>query len=164
MGNAFVQFSDESETVITSAFGCAQDSTAYPNQAEVSDTDPRYQAFINPQPTAAQVRAAAAQAALTAGLAVTSTGTPAISGTYPLDALTQQEITSVIVFIQINGDFPGGTSTYPWDDISGTPRNFPNIAVFDEWATAIANYVAAIKLYGAGTPGSALPAASITIA
>lgn len=46
--NVFVQFSDAYETVIASVFGCAQDSATYPNQAILSDTDPRYLAFLNP--------------------------------------------------------------------------------------------------------------------
>lgn len=123
-------------------------------------------------PTAAQISAqqveqqlaASVQSALAAGLAVTSAGTPAVNGTYPLDVNTQNEIGQVTLFIQVNGDFPGGTSSYPWFDTSNVPHVFPSVALHDEWATAIANYIAALKLYGAGVEGSALPAASITIA
>lgn len=41
----YVQFSDNSETVITSVFGCPQDPESYPFQGEVQDDDERYLAF-----------------------------------------------------------------------------------------------------------------------
>jgi hypothetical protein len=127
-------------------------------------TDAQVDAIRNPPPAPEQLVALNVLSAFAAGLKVTSTSTPAINGTYPLDPVTQQEITSVTIFALVNGDFPGGTSTYPWTDVSGIPHIFPSVAVFDEWATAIANQVAAIKLYGAGAPGAELPPASITIA
>ena len=115
----------------------------------------------NPSVIPPQMQAATAFAA---GLTVSSTGTPAINGTYALDAATQFEINSVQLFVQVNGDFPGGTGTYPWFDTSGAAHIFPGIAVFKDWATAIANYVAALKLYAAGAPGASFPAAAATIA
>lgn len=54
----FVQFSDASQTVVVSVFGCVQDETFFPNQGEVEDDDPRYLQFINPQPTPEQILAA----------------------------------------------------------------------------------------------------------
>jgi hypothetical protein len=117
-----------------------------------------------PAPTAAQALASTVSAALAAGLTVSSTSAPAVNGTYPLDSATQFEINSVVLFVQTNGDFPGGLSAYPWDDTSGAAHIFPSVAVFKEWATAVANYVAALKLYGAGATGATLPAASVTIA
>jgi hypothetical protein len=155
-----VQFSDSTETKVIAIFGSPQDPATCPNWAQVPDTDPRYLTYLNPAPTPASVVAVA----LAAGLAITSTGTPAIDGTYPLDSITQFEINSVMLFIQTNGDFPGGTSTYPWFDAAGAPHIFPSIAVFKEWATAVANYVAALKLYGAGAPDATLPQQSVTIA
>ncbi len=154
-----VQFSDSTETTVIACFGCAQDPTAWPNQGVISTTDARYLAFVNPPATAAS----AAAAALLAGLAITSTSTPTINGTYPLDSTTQFEINSVMLFIQTNGDFPGGSSNYSWFDLAGAAHIFPGIAVFKEWATAIANYVAALKLYGAGAPGATLPNSAVTI-
>ena len=41
-----VQFKDSTEAVIIAVFACAQDATAYPNQAEIEETDARYVAFI----------------------------------------------------------------------------------------------------------------------
>jgi hypothetical protein len=43
----FVQFEDENELRIIAAFGCSQDSGAYPNQGEVDEDDPRYIAWLN---------------------------------------------------------------------------------------------------------------------
>lgn len=44
----FVQFSDDKKSQIIAVFSCPQDSAEYPNQGEVEETDPRYQAFIAP--------------------------------------------------------------------------------------------------------------------
>lgn len=45
----FVQFSDDTHTRIVSVFANAQDPEIYPNQGEVEEDDPRYQAFIHPE-------------------------------------------------------------------------------------------------------------------
>lgn len=131
------------------------------NSALVAPTPPTAAQVAAQQ--AAQAIAASVQSALAAGLTVTSTSTPAVNGTYPLDSNTQTEIGQVTLFTQVNGDFPGGASSYPWYDTSNVPHVFPSVHLHDEWATAIANYVAALKLYGAGVAGATLPAASITI-
>jgi hypothetical protein len=47
---AYVQFSDATETTIVASFGCPQDPSIYPNQATIDSGDTRYQAFINPTP------------------------------------------------------------------------------------------------------------------
>lgn len=49
-----VQFSDSSETTIASFFGCQQPAEAYPNQAQIQSTDPRWAAFYVAQPGDAQ--------------------------------------------------------------------------------------------------------------
>ena len=113
---------------------------------------------------AAQAVASSVQSALATGLVVTSTSTPGINGTYPLDAATQNKIAAIVLFTQVNGDFPGGASVYPMPDILGAMHIFPSVAVFDEWSTAIANHVAAIDLYGASVSGAALPVTSVAIA
>ena len=41
-----VQFKDSTETTIIAAFAGAQDPTAFPNQAEISETEARYLAFV----------------------------------------------------------------------------------------------------------------------
>ena len=102
--------------------------------------------------------------ALSAGLAITSTSTPAIGGTYPLDASTQFKISSIQLFIQTNGTFPGGVSAYPIFDVSGGAHMCPSIALFKEYSTAIANYISALDLYAAGVAGASLPSPTVTIA
>ena len=57
----YVQFSDDTHTIIVSVFGNAQDPEIYPNQGEVEEDDPRYLAYINPQPTITELSAAARQ-------------------------------------------------------------------------------------------------------
>jgi hypothetical protein len=106
-----------------------------------------------------------AQNAISAGLTVTSTSTPAIDGTFPVDQATQTKISSVETFIERNGVFPGSAGTsLAWFDITGTPHVFPSTTVFSAFATAVANYVADLDLYGASAPGATLPPASVTIA
>jgi hypothetical protein len=112
-----------------------------------------------PAPTPAQQ----AQAALTAGLAVNSTSTPALNGTYAIDPTSQMKINSVALYVAVNQKFPGGATSYPWLTMSGTASTFPSIAEFDAFATAVADYVAQLDMIiatGAGT----LPASSVTIA
>lgn len=42
----YVQFSDESETLVVSVFASVQASDAWPNQGEVEDDDSRYLAYL----------------------------------------------------------------------------------------------------------------------
>lgn len=129
-------------------------------------TDAQAAALLAPPTlTAAQVAAATAASAMAAGLAITSTSTPALNGTYPVDEIKQTQIGQVEVYIQKNGKFPGSSGTsLAWFDISGTAHIFTSTALFSEFATAVADYVADLDLYGASAPGATLPAASITIA
>jgi hypothetical protein len=127
------------------------------------------QPYVVPAPTAAlvaaQALAASVQAAFAAGLTITSTSTPAVNGTYPLDALTQIALGQIEVFIEKNNAFPGssGTSLVRYD-AAGVGHIFPSVAVFSEFATAVANYVVDLDLYAAGAAGASLPASSVTIA
>lgn len=68
MTTVYVEFSDSDQKTMVSVFGCPQDAAAYPNQGEIDSSDARYQAFINPAPSYAQLWAnyqSQAQAALT---------------------------------------------------------------------------------------------------
>lgn len=114
-----------------------------------------------PAPTATQEAAAA----LAVGLAVTSTGAPALDGTYSLNQTNQNNVNATVTYILLNGTFPGGGTTMPWIDQNGDAHVFQTIASFKAFATAFANYVAAVALYAAsnGTVGS-LPSNAVTIA
>ena len=114
---------------------------------------------------AAQQLAATVAAAFAAGLTITSTSTPAINGTYAVDQSAQTRISAIETAILKNGAFPGSNGTqmaYP--DISGKLTVFPSTALFSEFATAVADYVADLDLYAAGATGATLPSASVTIA
>lgn len=66
MTDIYVQFSDETQTAVTSVFGCPQDPAYWSNQGVVQDDDQRYLDFLNPPVTPADILAAnqAAQAEL----------------------------------------------------------------------------------------------------
>ena len=95
---------------------------------------------------AAQAAANAQAAALAAGVAVSSTATPALDGVYAIDAATQAKVQAVALYIQVNGRFPAGVSALPWPDAGGTPHTFPTTAAFQAFATALGDYVTALSL------------------
>jgi len=154
----YVQFSDAAQTAIVSVFACAQDPAAFANLGTVEDTDQRYLAFINPAPTAAQKAAAL----LAAGLAITSTGSSALNGTYACDALSQADIVAVETSLNAGKGFPGGATTFSYPDVSGTLHSFSE-ASFTDFAAAVRDFVYACKSYAAGQT-TTLPAATATIA
>lgn len=125
----------------------------------IASNDSRIAVFNTPSP------AKLAGVAIAAGIEITSTSTPALNGTYPLDPASQANINAVITYILLNGTFPNNAATLNWYDISGTSHTFPSIAEFKAFSTATANYVTTVIEYGAsgGTSGS-LPALPITIA
>lgn len=163
--NVYVQFTDSSETAVRAVFGCPQDSKAYPNQATISDTDPRYLAFADPASTASGKIAAEVNAAFAAGLSVTSTSTPAVNGVYAVDQAAQQRINAIETYVLKNSAFPGSSGTslaYPL--ASGAMVVFPSLSVWAEFADAVANYVADLDLYAAGAAGASLPPPTVDIA
>ena len=113
-------------------------------------------------PAAAPVLTLAQRAwvAMAAGLTITSTGTPALSGVYTVD-ITAQVITSQVTSILLNGTFADGTGSVAWPDTSGALHTF-TIAQFKVFATAVAAYVAALfkAINGISTT---LPSGSVTI-
>lgn len=118
-----------------------------------------FAAPVTPTLTSAQNAAAAVEA----GLTISSTGTPAIDGTFAIDPAMQGKIAAVEVYILKNSTFPGAASTYPWPTIAGAFVTFPSTTVFQNWATEIANYVSALDIIIASDSGS-LPSASVMIA
>jgi hypothetical protein len=88
---------------------------------------------------------AAAAALLVGGLVLTSTGTPALNGTYPADATSQQKITSEQVYIATTGRFTNGQATRAWLDINGAAHVFPDVAHFTAFAEAVAQFVDAVQ-------------------
>jgi len=111
-----------------------------------------------PTPTPAQQAAAA----ISAGVQVISTNTPALNGTYAIDPASQMKIMATSQYISVNGKFYGGATTYPWLDMSGTAHTFPSVAEFQAFASAVAAYVAALDVIVASDSGT-LPAQPVTI-
>jgi hypothetical protein len=96
-----------------------------------------------PTPTVAQQGIAA----LAGGVIVASTLNPSLDGTYGCDAMSQQQVTGVVTYILLNGNFPGGQSTMPWHDMANNAHLFPDVATFKSFATQFANFVAGCLLY-----------------
>lgn len=109
-----------------------------------------------PQQTAAN--------AIAAGIALTSTGTPALNGQYPCDATAQAKVNGVVTCIVVNGTFPNGASTLNWYDTSGVAHVFPDVTTFKNFANAFINFVALVTEYSDsnGAAGS-IPSNAITI-
>lgn len=158
MASIFVSFTDSTETVIGSSFTCPQDPSVWPYQGAVQDTDSRYQAFINPPQTAPQKSASLLQA----GLTISSTGTPALNGTYACDPLSQSDIIAIETSLNAGKGFPpGGATTFNYPDVTGAMHTFSE-ASFTDLAAAIRDYVYGCKAYAYGQATS-LPSSTVTI-
>jgi hypothetical protein len=105
---------------------------------------------------------AAAAAALSAGLTVTSTGTPALNGTYACDSNTTANINAEITSIMLNATFADGTTSLAWPDTSLALHTF-NITQFKAFSTDLAAFVSGVRKYAMGI-NSSLPSSSVTIA
>jgi len=158
MSKIYVEWTDASATAVLSVFSCPQDPTAYPNQAVIDSSDARYQAFINPMETIAQKVAAL----LSSGVVITSTGTPALNGTYAADQLSQSDIIAIETSLSAGKGFPGGESTFSYPDLTGAMHTF-NEADFTNLAAAVRDFVYGCRAVAAGE-STAMPTASAVIA
>jgi hypothetical protein len=117
--------------------------------------------FVAANPPPAPTLAQQAAALLFGGCHVTSTGTPALSATYPCDPTAQQQINAEITSILLNGTFADGETTIGWLDATGASHTF-SIAEFKALATEIAAFVSGcIKVINGQS--TTLPSASVTI-
>jgi len=158
MTKVYVEWTDATATIVLSVFSCPQDPEAYPYQAEIDSGDERYQAFVNPPETSAQKAAAL----LASGLSVTSTGTPALNGTYAVDQLSQSDIIAIETSLNAGKGFPGGATSFGYPDMSGVAHGF-NEANFTNFAAAVRDFVYACRAVISGVSPT-LPASSVTIA
>ena len=94
---------------------------------------------------------------------IISTSTSAVNGTYRVNQQTKLDITGIVDEIVISGTFPGGGSTFAWPDASGAAHVFPSVALFKEFAVAVAGYVAQVEAVDSGL-SSTSPTTQITIA
>jgi hypothetical protein len=63
------------------------------------------------------------------GIAIASTGTPAIDATYALDQTTLDQVGSVARDAAAGLGLPGGGATFVYPDIAGAPRTFTAAAI-----------------------------------
>jgi hypothetical protein len=94
--------------------------------------------------------------AIAAGIAITSTATPSLNGTYALDSVSTAQIYQIGLYASQFGVFPSGNSTFVYPDGTGTPHVFA-VTDFINFLHAVAalvtdlNTQAQIMLNG-GTP------------
>jgi hypothetical protein len=100
-------------------------------------------------PTAQQLALAAYAAAISAGVVVTSTATPALNATYACDSGAQDNLSAIITGIAAGLGLPGGGPTLVYLDAASAPHVFTQ-AQFATLAVAIRNYVYALDLFAAG--------------
>lgn len=94
-------------------------------------------------PTLAEQAATLLAQKLAGGLALTSTGTPSLSGTYALDATSTAQIFQIGLYASQFGTFPSGGATQPYPDTSGTPHVF-SVAEFIAFLRAVAPLVSGL--------------------
>jgi hypothetical protein len=113
-----------------------------------------------PAPTLAQQAAAA----MSAGLAITSTSTPALNATYDVGTSAQNHMQAEMISLLASGGalFADGTATVAWPDMMGAIHTF-TAAEAKAFFLAAGAYVAALFKVQNGTL-TTLPAATATIA
>jgi hypothetical protein len=127
---------------ITGIFANAQPGYA---TEQISITDPTVIAFLARPPI------------MPTTIAVNSTSSPALNGSYAFDATTQSKMLAVSLYISVNGKFPAGQTTFPWPDASGAMHSFTTTAQFRSLATALADYATALVIGQAPTAPVTIP-------
>ena len=119
-----------------------------------------------PTPYVALAPTPAEQAAeaIAAGVTITSTGTPAINGTYACDAAAVADIGAETLSVIVTQQFTNGATSIQWPLADGTLVTFPSPQVFQAWAVAVSRYVSACKQYASGAQEATLPASTVGIA
>ena len=77
----------------------------------------------------------------------------ALNGTYRIDGPAQNQILSISAYILYNAKFPPTASdpsgvTFPWLDSGKGTHTFPNVTAFQNFASAVASYVANYVISG----------------
>ena len=98
-----------------------------------------------PPLTAAQLAAAALAAAMAAGIALTSTGNPALNATYALDSISQGQINNIGIYANAFGYFPDGGPTGAYPDANSVPHVF-TLAQFVAFFHAVASLVFQLQI------------------
>ncbi len=116
-------------------------------------------------PTPAPTLAQQAAALIAGGLAITSTGTPALDGTYIVASgvpFGREDIGTEAQFISTFSEFTNGTQTLEWPLKDGTFVTFSSTGAFLNFAKAAAQFYAACQGVIATNSGT-LPSASADI-
>jgi hypothetical protein len=137
---------------VTSVEGISQNWTATETNGVWT-----YAAPVIPGPTIATQ----ALISTAAGMQITST-TAGISGTYPCDPTTQSKLANVALYVQANGKFPAGLTSFPVFDITGTTHLFTTTTEFLALVSKMGDYVTEIDLFAAGAVQN-LPAQPVSI-
>lgn len=112
----------------------------------------------------AQAAINAGNVLLAAGINITSTSTPELDGTYSLTVQSQLDINAVETYILRNNTFPQGQTTTYWADKAGGIHQFPSVAVFNAFATALADFIDVVEDYqNSGGEVGSLPSPNVTI-
>lgn len=87
------------------------------------------------------------QAQIALGVVLTSTGTPALNGTYAIDEQTRTMVRAELVYLLITAgaSFSNGATTLPWVDTAGVVHTF-TVAQFEAMWQAVARYVTACRI------------------
>jgi len=147
---------------VTGFYANAAPSPAPPNCCTVMDRgDPRIVSFLSPAPTPAQ----AYDAAIAAGLVVTSTATSALNGTYSVTPTAQRNFASIAASIGSGQGLPHGAATISWRDVQGAPHVFTAAQILS-LADAVRDYVYDLQQTQTAIEAATVatwPAANVTI-
>ena len=161
------------DDVVVAVVGGAYLSFASVNGTPLGGFPAALRPDVAPELTAAQIAAqqavvaqatlaGQANAALLADLAIVSSGSPPINGTYACDQLSQMDIIAIETSLNAGRGFPGGATAFNYPDVTGAAHSFSE-ANFTDFAAAVRDYLYALKSVIAGA-SSAMPSASTTIA
>lgn len=75
-----------------------------------------------------------------------STAMPALNGAYAIDVASQQKVQAISLYVAVNGKFPAGQAQQAWPDAGGVLHFFPTTALWQAFASAMADFVAAVDL------------------
>ncbi len=85
-----------------------------------------------------------AEAAIAAGLAIVSTSTPSLNGTFAIDGAAVQNIGGIYSGIKDGDGLPGGGTSFNYPDLSGAMHSFTG-TTFPPFAKAVRDYLYALS-------------------
>lgn len=116
--------------------------------------------YVAPVPTLSLQQQA--QRAIYAGLNIVSNSNVSLNALYSVDPTAQQNVQAISQYILVNNKFPGSSNAIIWLDANAGSHSFTSVAEFQEFATAVANYVADLTMIILTNSGT-LPDNTMTI-